>query len=30
MAEHTATLIDHVLPHEPVRQQVLTLPSRLR
>src|SRR5437773_10409117 len=30
MAEQAAHLVDHVLPHVPVRQWVLTLPHRLR
>jgi hypothetical protein len=30
MAEHAATLVDHLLPQVPVRQWVLTLPYRLR
>ena len=30
MAEQAAYLVDHVLPHVPVRQWVLTLPYRLR
>jgi hypothetical protein len=30
MAERAAHLVDHVLPHVPVRQWVLTLPHRLR
>ena len=30
MAEQAAHLVDHVLPHVPVRQGVLTLPHRLR
>jgi hypothetical protein len=30
MAEQAAHLVDHVLPHVPVRQWVLTLPYRLR
>ena len=30
MAEQAAKLVDHVLPHVPARQWVLTLPYRLR
>jgi hypothetical protein len=30
MAQTAAHLVDHVIPHVPVRQRVLSLPIRLR